>query len=250
MPYMARTKKRAANYAGNKGGECSKLERLAHCLRVDWTCPYCGGDLKTARVVSMDHVLAQVWGGAKSDTNIVACCGSCNSSKKHKLLKDFAEGRGDAAMVARVHKLKRRSLKKYLAQAKAQLGAARSDGESDVPEDAGRAMNATAPGGEHMEGKTNYPGDAEMLGELLEYLDVLSGNLDLLHEHLADGAQVVTLDDGEETTLAPLDALNNAGLDLTRKVMQLRAQRALRDGTLDDATREVLDHLTEDEPGA
>jgi hypothetical protein len=40
----------------------------------------------------MDHVLAQVWGGQKSETNIVAACGSCNCSKKHAKLSSSPKG--------------------------------------------------------------------------------------------------------------------------------------------------------------
>jgi len=100
--------KRSETYTGNKGGECSPVERLAHCLRVDFACPYCLCDLRTAKSIHMDHVLAQVYGGQKSDKNILACCGSCNCSKKHKLLADFAAGRGDMEIVRRVHKLLKR----------------------------------------------------------------------------------------------------------------------------------------------
>lgn len=124
-------RKRSASYNGNKGGECSPVERLAHCLRVDFTCPYCGCDLREAKSIHMDHVLAQVWGGAKSDTNIIACCGSCNCSKKHRMLADFAAGRGDAGMISRVRKFQRRSLAKYSGQAKTIMGAEAAEQEAE-----------------------------------------------------------------------------------------------------------------------
>lgn len=125
---MARTQ-RAATYKGNKGGECSPLERLAQCIRADWTCPYCGEQLEAdasglpTKRVHMDHVLAQVWGGVKSETNIVAACGSCNCSKKHAKLAEFATGKGDAEMVARVRRLQRRKLAPATAKAKEIMGA-------------------------------------------------------------------------------------------------------------------------------
>ena len=111
---------RDANYQGNKGGECNAVERLAHCLRVDFTCPYCGSDLRRVKSIHIDHVLAQVWGGGKGPKNQLACCGSCNSSKKHKLLREWAEGRGDGQIVERVQRLLKRQLP--TAQAKKIMG--------------------------------------------------------------------------------------------------------------------------------
>jgi len=54
---------------------------------------------------------------------------------------------------------------------------------------------------------------------------------------------VTTLDDGTKTNVAPLDALSNAVNDLTGKAMQVRAQRAMRDGVLNETLGEVLDEL-------
>ncbi len=113
---MAHKVKRDTNYQGNRGGECSPVERLAQCLRVDWECPYCGADLHRVKIISMDHVLPQLFGGQKSDTNIIACCGSCNSSKQARLLREFAQRR-DPAIVTRVRRIQRRRLAPYLAQA-------------------------------------------------------------------------------------------------------------------------------------
>lgn len=107
---MARKAKRAANYTGNKGGECSKAERLAHALRVSWKCPYCGADLKECGRFAIDHITPQYAGGAKGAKNQVACCILCNSSKQHKLLGEFAERKGDAEMVKRVKRAAARKL--------------------------------------------------------------------------------------------------------------------------------------------
>jgi 5-methylcytosine-specific restriction endonuclease McrA len=108
--------KRSESYRGNKGGECSPVERLAHCIRGRWTCPYCGIELeadtegKPTTKVHIDHVLAQVYGGAKGPQNQVAACASCNCSKKAQLLREFAEGRGDMEIVKRVQKVLKRQL--------------------------------------------------------------------------------------------------------------------------------------------
>ncbi|RYX80632.1 hypothetical protein EON83_27790 [bacterium] len=101
--------KRDANYTGNKGGEATKAERLAHCERVAWTCPYCGTDLRSVRV-AIDHVKPQYAGGKKGPNNQVACCLSCNSSKQAKSLQAFAEAKGDAEIVKRVKRATARKL--------------------------------------------------------------------------------------------------------------------------------------------
>lgn len=101
--------KRSENYTGNKGGEATRAERLAHLLRVGFTCPYCGCDLLECRV-AIDHVKPQYAGGQKGAKNQVACCVSCNSSKQHKHLSAFAERRADADMVKRVKRLTARKL--------------------------------------------------------------------------------------------------------------------------------------------
>lgn len=101
--------KRAANYTGNRGGEATKSERLAHLLRVEFTCPYCQGDLRAARV-AIDHIKPQVSGGKKGAANQVACCLSCNSSKGAKTLADFADYKGDAEIVKRVKRAAARKL--------------------------------------------------------------------------------------------------------------------------------------------
>lgn len=45
----------------------------------------------------------------------------------------------------------------------------------------------------------------------------------------------------------PLKALDNASLGLTRRSMQVHAQRALRDGLPDETLGEVLDELGKNE---
>ncbi len=72
--------------------------------------------------------------------------------------------------------------------------------------------------------------DTQLLSELLDYLGTFSGTLDLLVEHLRGGAQTVTMDDGEATDVAPLDALDNATSALVAKCMEFGSKRVLRDG--------------------
>jgi hypothetical protein len=77
--------------------------------------------LKTARAIHIDHILPQVLGGRKGAKNQVACCGSCNCSKRAKLLRQFAQGRCDEAMIRRVQRMTQRNWSKYLEQADSDL---------------------------------------------------------------------------------------------------------------------------------
>lgn len=100
---------RAATYTGNKGGEATRTERLAHIARVRYECPYCLVDLRTVRV-AIDHVVPQKVGGTKGPKNQVACCTSCNSSKQAKSLQEFAAYKGDADIIKRVKRATARKL--------------------------------------------------------------------------------------------------------------------------------------------
>lgn len=77
--------------------------------------------------------------------------------------------------------------------------------------------------------QSGAPTDGELLSELLDYLGTFSGTLDLLVEHLRDGAKTVTMDDGEQTDVAPVDALDNATNALVAKCMEVGSKRILRD---------------------
>ncbi len=217
--------KRCETYSGNKGGECTPAERIAHCMRVDWTCPYCGCDLKKANV-SIDHILAQVWGGAKGKQNQIACCGSCNSSKKHKLLSDFAAGRGDQEMVKRVRKITRRQLP--LEKAKKFLTESRKEAATMSRKQA-KSKSATT---KNTDGKAssvndnqlndNQLNDSQLLDEMLEYVDTAIGSLDMVHEALEEGKEIIP-----EIDVTPTDALDNAINNLTNKALEIKAKRFL-----------------------
>lgn len=242
---MARTRgrKRSEGYCKNRGGECSKAERLAHCLRGDFECPYCGCDLREARVVSMDHVVAQVWGGVKSDTNIVACCGSCNSSKKHKMLADFAAGRGDEEMQARVRRILRRNFPKYLQLARKILSE-----PGDVPESTDEEVNKMPKNDKASGQPKTYPDDGAMLEDALDHLAALSLLLEDVAEAIKAGEPDVEGEDGARVPIAR--ALDKASLSAVGQVAKVRSQRAIRDGTLDDDTTRVLDALEEEDAQA
>ena len=42
-------------------------------------CHYCG-----APATSVDHVIPKARGGSNNETNLVACCASCNASKRDR----------------------------------------------------------------------------------------------------------------------------------------------------------------------
>jgi hypothetical protein len=204
--------KRSKTYTKNKGGECSKVERMAHRLRVEFKCPYCGCDLRKAKSTHIDHVKAQVWGGTKSPKNQVACCGSCNCSKQHKLLSEFATERGDQEIVKRVRRATRRRLP--LEKAKEFLGKS-PKGEKTVEKDkTAKAKKTSKP--------QQSASDGELLDEMLEYMDVAIGSLDMVQEALEEGHETVP-----EIGVTPVEALDNAINNITSKTMQIRAKRRL-----------------------
>lgn len=71
-----------------------KERRLALYIRDDFTCGYCGRDLRNAspREVTLDHLLPRSAGGDNESTNLVTACLRCNSSRQDKPWADFATG--------------------------------------------------------------------------------------------------------------------------------------------------------------
>jgi hypothetical protein len=204
--------KRSKSYTRNKGGECTKVERVAHCLRVDFECPYCGCDLRKAKSTHIDHVKAQVWGGTKDPKNQVACCGSCNCSKQHKLLSEFAEERGDKEIVKRVRRATRRRLP--LEQAKEFLGESPKGEKTVAKNKPAKANKPTKP--------QQSASDSELLDEVLEFMDTAIGSLDMVQEALEEGQETIP-----EIGVTPLEALDNAINNMTSKTMKIRAKRVL-----------------------
>ncbi len=64
-------------------GRRSALSRRGVFARDEHRCQYCGG-----RAESIDHVLPRSRGGEHVWENVVACCGTCNSTKRDQLLTD------------------------------------------------------------------------------------------------------------------------------------------------------------------
>jgi hypothetical protein len=91
-------------------------------------------------------------------------------------------------------------------------------------------------------GEHAQPSDGELLDGLLDYLDTFNGVLSAIHDALENGETVVRLRPRAKGTPI-IKALDSASLDLTRHTIQVRAQRALRDGLPDETLEEVLDEL-------
>ena len=88
--------------------------------------------------------------------------------------------------------------------------------------------------------------DSQILIELLEYLDILNGVLSAIQETIEAGADRVKL--GKKGKGVKVEkALDNATLDLTRKTIQVRAIRALRDGVIDSTLSDVLEDAVSDD---
>ncbi len=69
-------------------------KRLALYLRDEFTCLYCGRNLKTAAPadITLDHLLPRHFGGTNDPTNLVTACRSCNCSRQDRPWVDFAPG--------------------------------------------------------------------------------------------------------------------------------------------------------------
>jgi 5-methylcytosine-specific restriction endonuclease McrA len=75
-------------------GWCSATKRLALYLRDDFTCAYCGKDLRNARPQEMglDHLRCHALGGNNEPSNLVTACRSCNSARGTRAWTRYATG--------------------------------------------------------------------------------------------------------------------------------------------------------------
>lgn len=62
-------------------------KRLSIYSRDGFCCVYCGATSEDGNSLSLDHVLAHELGGTNHETNLVTCCGTCNSAKAHRTLR-------------------------------------------------------------------------------------------------------------------------------------------------------------------
>lgn len=100
-------------------------KRLALYLRDGLRCVYCGATLEGGACLSLDHLLPRSKGGSNDATNLVTACKMCNSIRGDRPLAQWLRlvadltGEDVEALRRRVQSLRRKSLDKYLAQAKA-----------------------------------------------------------------------------------------------------------------------------------
>ena len=72
-------------------------ESLAILERDDYRCQYCGLDGRAsfvnALVMRVDFVVPRAKKGKKNPTNLVACCGPCNTIKGTRVYKSFEDAK-------------------------------------------------------------------------------------------------------------------------------------------------------------
>jgi 5-methylcytosine-specific restriction endonuclease McrA len=77
--------------------------------RDDYICRYCGLDgrasFENALVMRVDFVVPRARKGKKDPSNLVACCGPCNTIKGTRVYKSFDEAK--AAVLARREELRK-----------------------------------------------------------------------------------------------------------------------------------------------
>ncbi len=65
--------------------------RWAHYNRDGFACVYCGRTVEQGARLSLDHLRPYSHGGSNKPSNIVTCCGTCNSSRGNRSWGSFAE---------------------------------------------------------------------------------------------------------------------------------------------------------------
>jgi hypothetical protein len=119
------TTSKARKWNGSKWLRRDK--RLAIYLRDDHTCLYCGADGHGDDVqLSIDHVTPRELGGSNNERNLVTCCFTCNSRKRHLRLSAFIQFLSDRGVDTdeigpRVRRHTRRKLYRYREKAKVLL---------------------------------------------------------------------------------------------------------------------------------
>ncbi|HEY0072504.1 MAG TPA: hypothetical protein VGB77_00255 [Abditibacteriaceae bacterium] len=89
------------------------------------------------------------------------------------------------------------------------------------------------------------PDDSAMLDELLEDMDTFGAMLDRAGKAVKQGKPDVRLIPRGKAQLVG-DAIDQLGVAMTRRTLQVRAQRALRDGVIDETLSDVLNELAPD----
>lgn len=100
-------------------------KRLAIYLRDGLACCYCGSTVEQGTRLTLDHLRPYASGGSNLPTNLVTCCGKCNSSRGKRSWRGFAatvaayinHGVTAAQIVAHVETTRQRSLNVAAARA-------------------------------------------------------------------------------------------------------------------------------------
>ena len=108
-------------------------KRLAIYLRDGMACAYCGAKVEDGAQLTLDHLRPHSHGGSNNATNLVTCCGTCNSSRGNRSVKAFAaavasylnHGVTAESILAHIYRTTQRTIK--LAEAKALLARRNTD---------------------------------------------------------------------------------------------------------------------------
>jgi len=69
---------------------CRQEKRLAIYLRDGLACAYCAAGVEQGEALSLDHIICHTDGGTNHESNLVTCCGRCNSSRSDRTVEEFA----------------------------------------------------------------------------------------------------------------------------------------------------------------
>ena len=69
----------------------SRSKRNKVLAKTDGHCAYCGDGLNQFRGWTIDHAIPQAQGGSHKLSNLFPSCQSCNSSKKDRTVREYAE---------------------------------------------------------------------------------------------------------------------------------------------------------------
>ena len=93
------------NLANCGGNWIRKKKRKAIYVRDDLRCVYCDNGIEDGIIFTLDHLIAQEYGGNNDAGNLVTCCKTCNSTKGKKTQRQFflwLRGNGiDTDLIAR-----------------------------------------------------------------------------------------------------------------------------------------------------
>lgn len=112
-----------------------------------------------------------------------------------------------------------------------------SQNEATAPDAKAPTGDVTTPAGEV---ETGHETDTEILGDLVLDLEAITGMLERTRVAVAKGKPDVRLY-ARAKPVSIHDALDELGDILTRRTLQVRAQRAERDGTTDEVLQAALD---------